>query len=79
MTLHAVQNPAHRRSVLVEPTAEGRAAFGAVHAHELAALADLAITCTDEDLRTAARVLAALDHDIRGRARATASPAGDGR
>ena len=76
--LHVIENPAHRRSVLVEPTAEGRAAFRAMHAHELAALADLATTCTDEDLRTGARVLAALDHDIRGRARASGSRAEDG-
>ncbi len=77
--VHTIQNPVHRRSVLVEPTAEGRAAFLALRARELAALADLAATCTDEDLRTAARVLAALDHDIRARASATGSRAGDRR
>ncbi len=52
--LQAISNPAHRRSVLVQPTAGGRAAFRAMHAHELADLADLASACTDEDLHAAA-------------------------
>ena len=77
--VHALQNPAHRRSVLVQPTPSGRAAFRAVHARELADLSDLATTCTDEDLHTAERVLAALDHDIRDRVRATGRRAEEGR
>ncbi len=63
----AAPNPAHRRSVLIEPTALGRSVFRDLHARELAALADLAGACPDEDLRTAARVLRHLDTDIRER------------
>ena len=67
--VHAIPNPAHQRSVLIQPTAAGRRAFLMLHRRELRDLADLARTCTDEDLRTAARVLDALNHDIRDRAR----------
>ena len=76
--LHATPNPAHRRSVLIQPTAQGREAFRTLHARELADLADLAHTCTDQDLETAAQVLTALHHDIRNRATG-ASPAQDRR
>jgi len=61
-------NPAHRTSVLVRPTAAGRRAFATVHAAELRELAGLASDCTSRDLRTAVRVLSALERDIAGRA-----------
>jgi DNA-binding MarR family transcriptional regulator len=61
-------NPAHRRSVLIRPTEAGRAAFRDLHDRELATLAQLAVACTDRELAIAARVLGALDHDIRDRA-----------
>ena len=75
--LQATPNPAHRRSVLIQPTAAGRRVFGTLHARELVDLADLATTCSDQDLQTAARVLKAVDVDIRDRAAATeAAPEG---
>ena len=75
--LHATPNPAHRRSVLIQPTAAGRRAFQTLHARELVDLADLATACSDQDLHTAARVLEAIDLDIRYRAAATeAAPEG---
>jgi len=75
--LQATPNPAHRRSVLIQPTPEGRAAFRTVHARELADLADVARTCTDQDLETAAQVLRALDHEIRDRAAGAGGPTQD--
>lgn len=63
-------NPAHRRSVLVQPTVKGRAAFRDLHDRELTQLAQMALACTDEDLETAARVLRALDRAIQARATA---------
>jgi DNA-binding MarR family transcriptional regulator len=66
--LQATANPAHRRSVLIEPTAQGRRRFRSLHARELADLAGLVPTCTDQDLETATRVLGALSDDIRRRA-----------
>jgi DNA-binding MarR family transcriptional regulator len=77
--LHATPNPAHRRSVLIQPTAQGREAFRTLHARELADLADLAHTCSNQDLQTAAQVLRALDHDIRDRANGTKRPPQDRR
>jgi len=64
----ASPNPAHRRSVLIEPTATGHAAFRNLHARELADLAQMAPACTDLDLDIATAVLRALDQDIRARA-----------
>ncbi len=61
-------NPAHRRSVLVQLTSAGRDAFVCAHARELAQLASLADECSDEELAAAAKVLVALDRDIRTRA-----------
>lgn len=63
----ALPNPAHRRSVLIELTATGRAAFDRLHADELADLASLAGGCSDQELATAARVLAAIGRDLRAR------------
>ena len=71
--VHAIFNPAHRRSVLIQPTAAGRRAFRMLHTRELRDLARIAPTCTDEDLRTAARVLAELNRDIAERAATTAA------
>lgn len=64
------ENPKHRRSVLVVLTGEGAAAFDRVRTAELAELATVAPECSDDDLRTTARVLAGLDRDIRARAAA---------
>ena len=66
--LRATANPAHRRSVLIEPTATGRRRFSALHDRELGDLAGLVPGCTDQDIETAARVLGALRDDIRRRA-----------
>jgi DNA-binding MarR family transcriptional regulator len=77
--LHAIPNPAHRRSVLIHPTAAGRRAFGSLHARELLDLADLATTCSDQDLQTAGRVLKAFDVDIQERAAATEAAPEDAR
>jgi len=60
-------NPAHRRSVLVEVTPSGRAAFGRIRAAERAELAGLAEECSDARLRSATAVLAALDRDVRAK------------
>jgi len=65
--VRARENPAHRRSVLIELTAPGRTAFSRLHARELKTLSGMAAECSEEDLATAARVLAALDRDIRAR------------
>jgi DNA-binding MarR family transcriptional regulator len=61
-------NPAHRRSVLVELTHAGREAFDRIHAEELGELGTLAPECSRQELAVAARVLAALERDIRDRA-----------
>ncbi len=66
--LRVTPNPAHRRSVLIEPTAKGRRRFASLHRRELADLAGLVPGCSDEDLQTATRVLSALSDDIRRRA-----------
>lgn len=66
--LRLTANPAHRRSVLVEPTAAGRRRFRSLHAGELADLAGLVPDCSERDLETATRVLSALSADIRRRA-----------
>ena len=63
----------HRRSVDPAHRA-GREAFRTLHARELADLADVADTCSDQDFQTAAQVLRALDHDIRDRATGTKRP-----
>lgn len=61
-------NPAHRRSVLVQLTPAGQAAFDSVHARELEALAWLASTCSDDEVAAASKVLAALNRDIAAQA-----------
>jgi DNA-binding MarR family transcriptional regulator len=77
--LQATPNPAHRRSVLIQPTAAGRRVFQTLHARELVHLADLATTCSDQDLQTAAGVLKAIDLDIRDRAAAAEAAPEDAR
>ncbi len=74
--LRATANPAHRRSVLIEPTAQGRRRFRSLHTRELVDLAGLVPTCTDQDLETATRVLGALSDDIRRRASNPDHPGG---
>lgn len=54
------ENPAHKRSKLVAPTAGGRAAFAAMRARESAAFAALDLACTPEELAAAEAVLRTL-------------------
>lgn len=68
----ASANPAHRRSLLIGITPAGIAAFAALRARETArlhTLLDDIHDIDDADLRTAARVLAALHRDVRARIR----------
>ncbi len=65
--LRSAPNPAHRRSVLLAPTAAGRRRFRSLHARELADLAGLVPACSEQDLAVATRVLSALSDDIRRR------------
>lgn len=58
-------NPKHRRSVLLGLTPAGRSAWDEVAATELAAMAQLAPQLSEDDLRTATAVLAALQGDLR--------------
>ncbi len=74
--LRATANPAHRRSVLIEPTAQGRSRFRSLHDGELADLAGLVPACSQRDLETATRVLKALSDDIRRRASNPDHPGG---
>jgi DNA-binding MarR family transcriptional regulator len=74
--LRTTANPAHRRSVLVHPTARGRRRFRSLHAGELAELAGLVPDCSEQDLETATRVLSALSDDIRRRATHPDNPGG---
>ncbi|GIE36463.1 MarR family transcriptional regulator [Actinoplanes italicus] len=62
-------NPAHRRSVLIATTGAGTALFARIRADELSRLDRMAAGCTDEEIATALRVLAALNHDVRTEAR----------
>jgi DNA-binding MarR family transcriptional regulator len=61
-------NPAHRRSALIATTAAGAALFTRIRAHELSRLDRMATGCTDEEIATALRVLAALNRDVRAEA-----------
>ena len=61
-------NPAHRRSVLIAPTATGAARFARIRADELARLDRMAPDCTPEEIGTAVKVLQALNRDVRRRA-----------
>lgn len=61
-------NPAHRRSVLVETTPRGATAFRRLRTSELAAMDSLAPEHGVEEIRRASEVLAALERDIRERA-----------
>ena len=74
--LRTAANPAHRRSVLIEPTAQGRQRFRGLHTRELGDLAGMVPTCSDQDLETATRVLGALNDDIRRRAPHPDDPGG---
>ncbi|MEU8235781.1 MarR family transcriptional regulator [Actinoplanes sp. NPDC048967] len=61
-------NPAHRRSVLIVLTGSGTAVIGRIRDDELRQLATLAPDCTEQEIATAAKVLAALSRDVRRRA-----------
>lgn len=66
--VETLANPAHRRSVLVTVTAEGRQAFARMRRSELAELSTLAPERSADDLRLAAEVLADLNRGIRDKA-----------
>lgn len=61
-------NPAHRRSPLIEPTSEGRVRFERLHAADLSELASLAETCSLTELAVTEAVLAAIEDDVRAKA-----------
>ena len=61
-------NPAHRRSALIGLTRTGTEVIGRIRDDELRQLATLAPDCTDREIATAAKVLAALSRDIRRKA-----------
>jgi DNA-binding MarR family transcriptional regulator len=61
-------NPAHRRSVLITLTGSGTEVIGRIRDDELRQLATLAPDCTEQEITTAAKVLAALSRDVRRRA-----------
>ena len=61
-------NPAHRRSVLIALTAGGTEVIGRIRDDELRQLATLAPDCTEQEIATTAKVLAALSRDVRRRA-----------
>jgi DNA-binding MarR family transcriptional regulator len=60
-----VPNPRHRRSVLLTLTRAGSDTFAAIHRRELEQLATLAPGCSEEDVRTAVRVLTQVAADVR--------------
>jgi DNA-binding MarR family transcriptional regulator len=59
-------NPAHRRSKLVAPTAEGEAAFAALRAREAAALTRLAVEIDAAEMERATRALTRLIEGFQG-------------
>ncbi|WP_307248700.1 MarR family winged helix-turn-helix transcriptional regulator [Kineosporia succinea] len=66
---HTRPNPRHRRSVLITLTGAGKDMSTRIRSTEQAHLgADTVKECTDDDLRTALRVLTALNRDVRERA-----------
>ena len=65
-------NPRHRRSALLQLTPAGRLAWDGIEATELAAMGRMAPQQSDDDLRTAIAVLAALQDDLREVVRARA-------
>jgi len=70
-------NPGHRRSVLITATARGQVLNARIRRAELTQLAEhTAVDCTDAELRTAAKVLAALSRDVRDRAQALRANSG---
>jgi DNA-binding MarR family transcriptional regulator len=62
-------NPRHRRSVLLSLTPSGSNTFAAIHRREIEELSALAPGCSEEDVRTAARVLSEVAADVRRLAR----------
>jgi DNA-binding MarR family transcriptional regulator len=67
-------NPRHRRSALITLTARGHRAFEAVRTEELSQLGALVPDCSDAEIRTTEKVLAALSADVRRRALETREP-----
>lgn len=61
------ENPAHRRSVLVAPTASGRALFRKIQTRESRVLAELAENFSAHDLTMTAQTLASLRAALRTR------------
>ncbi|MCO8270570.1 MarR family winged helix-turn-helix transcriptional regulator [Actinoplanes sp. TRM 88003] len=64
----ARENPAHRRSVLIELTDTGAKRFERIRADELGHLDAMAADCTDDEIATALKVLRSLNRDVRRRA-----------
>ncbi|GAB3251299.1 MarR family winged helix-turn-helix transcriptional regulator [Arthrobacter pigmenti] len=66
--LRLVDNPAHRRSSLIELTGAGRNAFEEIHRDEIDVLAGVAETLDPDDVDTAVRVMATLADAVRRQA-----------
>lgn len=69
--VESIPNPAHQRSVLIQLTADGRAAIGAIVAREHAVLRQTGGNLTDADVAASIRVLSQMlelfkDVDIAG-------------
>ena len=60
-----VPNPAHQRSRLLRLTSAGRDMFDALLEQEMAMVAPLAATFSEEDIEACARVIAALTEGMR--------------
>src|SRR4051812_25928944 len=60
-------NPGHRRSVLIATTSSGAELFDRIRDDELRHLAAMATECTEDDIEAAAKVLKALNRDVRQR------------
>jgi DNA-binding MarR family transcriptional regulator len=61
-------NPRHRRSVLIAVTPVGHGVFSRLRAAELEQLGGMAVECSPEEIAAAAKVLRALNRDVRKRA-----------
>lgn len=63
--VQALENPAHRRSVLVERTEKGRKVFKSARKREAMGLTEMAARFDPGDLETTARTLAALERYLQ--------------
>jgi DNA-binding MarR family transcriptional regulator len=61
-------NPRHRRSVLIAVTPAGDGVFSRLRAAELEQLGGMAVECSPGEIAAAAKVLRALNRDVRKRA-----------